>query len=204
MLQKQSEYLYNKITTAILYKFYFMNSKFLLLLILVSLLAGCEFNCSVGDKGGSKSKTYTSTEGDGLTGAVIKNDIELEATNVKVTKAYLSHQQGKVLDSNVVYLNEKITCVIISDTGFTKYNGKSYIGASEKVTGSDGTVLLDAKDLFAEYDESGVSAEDAKVVSISASVSEKTPGVDNYKVEFKVWDKRGKGMITGKFKFRVL
>ncbi len=51
----------------------------------------------------------------------------------------------------------------MADTGWIKIDGKSFTGASDKVTGSDGTVLLDAKDLFIEYDSTGLSAEDAKL-----------------------------------------
>ncbi|MES2777437.1 MAG: hypothetical protein V4722_24875 [Bacteroidota bacterium] len=177
----------------------------LLLVMMATILTSCEFKCSVGgDKGsGTTTKTVTSDDGGGLTGAVIKNDIELEATDVKVNRVFLADELQKPLDSNVVNLNEKITCYINTDTGWTKINGKSFIGASERVTGSDGTVLLDAKDLFEAYDATGVSEEDAKFVSIRARVSEKIPGIDNYTVQFRVWDKKGKGVITGKYKFRV-
>ncbi len=177
---------------------------FLLLLVLASVLSGCEFNCSVGKTdNGTTTKTVTSDNAGGLTGAVIKNNIELEASDVKVSRAYLSVNNGTLLDSNVVNLNQKISCTVVADTGWTKIDSKSFIGTSEKVTGSDGAVLLDAKDLFIEYDSAGLSAEDAKVITISATVSSKIPGVDMYKVDFKIWDKKANGMIMGKFKFRV-
>jgi hypothetical protein len=181
-----------------------MTKTFFLLLVLASVLSGCEFNCSVGKTdNGTTTKTVSSQDGGGLTGAVIKNDIELEASDVKVSRAYLSVDNGTPLDSNVVDLKQKISCTVVADTGWTKIDGKTFIGTSERVTGSDGTVLLDAKDLFVEYDSTGLSAEDAKVITISATVSSKIPGVDMYKVEFKIWDKKANGMITGKFKFRV-
>ena len=168
------------------------------------ILSGCEFNCSVGKTDNSTTtKTVTSENAGGVTGAVIKNDIELEASDVKVSRAYLSVNNGTLLDNNVVNLKQEISCTVVADTGWTKINGKSFIGTSEKVTGSDGTVLLDAKDLFIEYDSTGLSAEDAKVITISATVSSKIPGIDMYKVYFKIWDKKANGMITGKFKFRV-
>ena len=168
------------------------------------ILSGCEFNCSVGKTdNGTTTKTVTSENAGGVTGTVIKNEIELEASDIKVSRAYLSVNNGIFLDSNVVNLKQKISCTAVADTGWTKINGKSFIGTSEKVTGSDGTVLLDAKDLFIEYDSTGLSAEDAKVITISATVSSKIPGIDMYKVYFKIWDKKANGMITGKFKFRV-
>ena len=192
------------LTTAILFQNNSYNKNVFILFVLAFILSGCEFNCSVGKTdNGTTTKTVTSENAGGVTGAVIKNDIELEASDVKVSRAYLSVNNGTLLDSNVVNLKQKISCTVVADTGWTKIDCKSFIGTSIKVTGSDGTVLLDAKDLFIEYDSTGLSAEDAKVITISATVSSKIPGIDMYKVYFKIWDKKANGMITGKFKFRV-
>lgn len=182
-----------------------MTTKGILLVLLSTALTGCEFHCSVGNTdSGTTSKTVSSTDTGGLTGAVLKNDIELEANDVKVSWAFLHDEAGNMLDSgNVVGLGEKVTCAITADTGWTKIEGRSFIGASEKIIGSDGTVMLDAKDLFEAYDATGVSEEDGKFINIRAKITEKLPNVDDYTVQFRVWDKKGKGEIKGKFKFRV-
>jgi hypothetical protein len=180
-----------------------MRTKWMPLLLMAALLTGCKFQCSVGNNG-TDTKEVSSTNEPGPTGgARIENDIELDAQNVRVTQAYLTDENRNVLESNAVGLNENIYCTVRLDTGWTKYGDKSFVGASEKIMTEDGNVILDVPDLFKEYTESGVSAEDAKVLSVSAVITKKQPGVDNYKVQFRMWDKKGDGEVKGSFKFKV-
>lgn len=176
------------------------------LISMAIVLTSCEFQCSVG--GNNKNKkddttTYTSTEPGTLNGAVIKNGIELEATDVKVKKAYLTNDAGILLDSNMTKLNENIVCMVELDTGWTKMNDKSYVGATERITADDGTVLLDGTDMFKNLDSTGIPADKAKYIWLNAVVTQKHPGMQSYSVQFRIWDKKGKGVITGKYKFKV-
>ena len=181
-----------------------MRTKWILIFMAAAIVTGCEFKCSVGSAGNTSSKEITGSESSGpLKGAIIKNDIVLDAKDVKVKGAYLANEAHKSLDKNETALGEKVRCVIVLDSGWTKYNGVSFIGTSEKILTDNGRVLLDEPDLFKDYTESGVSATDAEVVSIIANITEKEPGVDTYKVQFRLWDKKGSGEITGSFKFKV-
>ena len=183
---------------------YLMRNKLIISFCIAVLLASCEFSVSTNKEDKQASKEVSSKESSGpLTGATISNDIELDAEGVKVKEAYLMDDNRTILSKNEAKLGERIRCVVSLDTGWTKYDGKSFIGASEKIMTDDGRVILDEPDLFKDYSESGLSAEDTKLVSVVATITTKEPGVDNYKVQFKIWDKRGTGKVTGRFKFKV-
>jgi len=172
-------------------------------MMLGALLAGCSFNCSVGESKPLKSKTITSADNMPLNGAVIKNDIELEATAVKVSQVYLLDANKNLMEDNVTAVGKKIYVIIKTDTGWIKENGKSFIGASERISTSAGKVLVDAADIFIDHEATGMPADDAGVISLSAVITQADPGVENFTVQFRVWDKKGEGEIKGKYKFRI-
>lgn len=167
-------------------------------------LTCCLFSCSSGgDKSGVKTKPVTSADKTALTGATIKNDIDLEATGVKIKEVYLLDANRELLTENVTGIGEKIYVIIKTDTGWAKENGKSFIGASERISTKSGNVIVDAEDIFKDYEVSGISAVDASVISLSAVITQADTGVENFVVQFRVWDKKGKGDIKGKYKFRI-
>lgn len=168
------------------------------------ILMGNNFSCSLGgDKSGVKTKAVTSADKTTLTGAIIKNDIDLEVTGVKLKEAYLLDANKELLKENVTSLNEKIYVVIRMDTGWVKEKGKSFIGASERISTESGNVIVDAEDVFKDYEVTGISAEDAGVISLSAVITQADTGVDNFTVRFRVWDKKGNGEVKGNYKFRI-
>jgi len=171
--------------------------------MLATLLPACNFNCSIGESKPVKAKTVTSGDKSPLNGAVIKNDIEVEATAVKVKQVYLLDANKNLLEENVTGIGEKIYVVIKTDTGWVKESGRSFIGASERISTSAGRVIVDAADVFSDYETSGTPAGDAGLISLSAVITEADPGLENFTVQFRVWDKRGNGEIKGKYKFRI-
>ena len=173
-------------------------------ILLGTLLTSCKFNCSVGEsKSGVKTKAVSSDDETTLTGGVIKNDIELEATGVKLKAAYLLDAGENLLTENVTRVGEKIYIVIKTDTGWTKENGKSFIGVAERISTQSGHVVLDAADIFKDYETTGLDADDAKLITISALIKNVVPGSENFVVQFRVWDKKGAGEIKGKYKFNI-
>ena len=109
------------------------------LFMLAVLLTSCDFKCSVG---GKKTKAVTSEDNTPLNGAIIKNDIELEVTGVKVKEVYLVDAENNLLTENKARIGEKIYLYIKMDTGWVKENGKSYIGASERILTPAGRVNI--------------------------------------------------------------
>jgi hypothetical protein len=173
-------------------------------ILLAAVISMISFGCVSGDsKSGVKTKAVTSEDQTALNGAMIKNDIDVEATGVKVREVYLMDAGRNMLEENVSRVGDKIYMVIKLDTGWTKENGKSYIGASERISTNAGRVIVDAEDIFKDYEASGIDAVDAGVISLSAVITQNEPGVENFVVKFRVWDKKGKGEVKGQYKFRL-
>jgi hypothetical protein len=169
-----------------------------------TVLSSCDFKCTVGDnKQAVKTKPVTSKDNTPLNGAIIKNDIDLEVTGVKLKEAYLVDANYNLLNENVAAIGEKIYVVIKLDTGWVKEEGKSFIGAGERISTKAGGVIVDADDIFKTQGVTGMDAEDAKVISLSAVITEAKPGVDDFVVKFRVWDKKGTGDVRGKYNFSL-
>ena len=95
--------------------------KLIYLFILCTAFCSCDFKCSVGDnKSGAKAKTFTSKDNTTLNGAIIKNNIYLDATGVKLKEAYPVGADYNLLKENVAAIGEKIYLVIKMDTGGKK------------------------------------------------------------------------------------
>ncbi len=168
------------------------------------LIAGCKVSCSAGgDKSVIKTKPVTSGDNSALTGPIIKNDIDLEATGVKLKEAYLLDANKDRLTENITKVGERIYIVLKLDTGWVKEKGKSFIGASERISTESGNVIVDAEDVFKDYEVTGISAKDAGVISLSAVITQADTGVEDFIVRFRVWDKKGTGEIKGKYKFSI-
>lgn len=139
-----------------------------------------------------------------MTGAIIKNDIEVEAENVKVSEVYLMTPDRQFKEGNDVEVDEQVILTVKTDTGWTKINGKSFVGISERITDSEGKVILDGEDLFSDYDAEGVDATTAKLLNATAVITQKDPnGHNDFTVSFKMWDKKGPGIIKGKYLLHV-
>ena len=110
---------------------------------------------------------------------------------------------NNLLKENKARIGEKIYLVIKLDSGWVKENGKSFIGASERITTSAGRVVINADDIFADYGITGLDPVDAKLISLSAVITQADPGVNDFTVQFRVWDKKGSGEVKGKYKFSL-
>jgi len=182
----------------------FKKTAFYLALCLV--LSSCEFKCSVGNDSDQpdKSKTGT-TKVVTKDGTILTNDISLETKNIKVKKATLLYSDGSpVPDDNTIALDTKIKVNLFMEDGWKEKNNKVFIGASESISDDKGTTIVDADDLFKDYNESGIDPSDAKLIKLTAIVqNEGTGGSNFYEVKFRVWDKNGDGEITGHYRFHI-
>lgn len=166
------------------------------MLISVSLLLqSCEFNCSVGKKDDIKGDAKVKD------GARIYNNIDLTAMGVNVDKVYLLTEDGqRVPEDNFVDFNSTIKMYIQTGSGWVEDSGKVFLGASEKIISERGTVLVEVEDLFEKYTE-GISVKDSKSIYLSAilKLKEGSPPT-SCTVSFRVWDKKGDGVIEGSYK----
>ena len=166
------------------------------------VINSCDFK--TGDKKADlKIKTVSSKDNTTLNGAIIKNNIEVDATGVKVKEVYLVDADYNPLTENKAAVGEKIHIVIKLDTGWVKENGKSFIGASERILTSAGRVVVSADDIFKEQEIAGLNPDDTKVISLSAIITQADPGVNDFEVQFRVWDKKGNGEVKGKYYFSL-
>ena len=134
----------------------------------------------------------------------IKNNIQLKTIGFKVSQAYLTFDDGTAVpQDNKVELDQKITLLLIIDEGWKVTDSLVYPGASEKITLSNGYMVLNNEDLFTAYNETGVSAADARYISLKAKITQ----MDNKKnyiiVKFNVWDKKGTSSLSGSYKFFI-
>ncbi|HMC99370.1 MAG TPA: hypothetical protein VKH37_04425, partial [Ferruginibacter sp.] len=107
-----------------------------------------------------------------------------------------------VPDDNIVDLQEKIRMVLYLNESWQLKDGKAFLGASEKITDSNGETILNAGDLFSE-ETAGLDPEDSKVVKIGAQLDKESPNNKYYNVEFKVWNKVADQSVSGNYKFHI-
>ena len=133
--------------------------------------------------------------------AQLLSGVEITETGgLKVARAFVRSIEGNVFSKVVTAgSNEKVILNLTLD-GFKVEDGNSFIGASEKITAADGTIILDAEDLFSKYTSSGINANDAKVLRLSAVVTGDVNNNPYYNVSFRVWDKKGDGEVAGTYK----
>ena len=133
-----------------------------------------------------------------------KNKIQITSSGFKVKEAYLVFDDGThVPDDNKVDVEQRINMVLIIDEGWKVTDSLVYPGASEKILSSNGSVILNEDDLFKSYEETGVSAADARYITLKAVITK----IDNKKnsiiVKFRVWDKKGTSSLTGYYRFFI-
>lgn len=103
------------------------------------LLQGCEFSCSFGDANDKKNyqeETHKS-------GARIRNEIILEATDLQIEKAYLTFANGEMLpDDNIVDFKQPVKLIIVFENGWNEIEGKSKLGRIRRNCSAGGEVLF--------------------------------------------------------------
>jgi hypothetical protein len=166
------------------------------------LISSCANNESVKQNSEGTDNKMAREAGVRQTDTKIRNDIKLQTTGLKVSQAFLLYEDGTLVPpENVTNVGKPVKLRLIIDDGWNKENGNVYIGASEKIETSDGQVLLDEKDLFADL--TSVKAEDAKYISLTANISRLDKLYDYFLVSFRVWDKKGNGEVTGSYKLYI-
>lgn len=168
--------------------------------ILLFLFSGIIFSsCQVTVKKDEPSDNTSKSETNNSS-SKIRNGILLNENGLKVSSAYLSYEDGSLVSNeNSIDIGKKVI-MHLKVSEWKVIDGKVYLGAGEKVSTSEGDVFLDEKDLFTTYDDSGVSAEDAESITLSAVITQVSKIFDYFLVEFKVWDKRSNNSVSGSYK----
>jgi hypothetical protein len=157
----------------------------------------------------SKSENHPANESDiqptiedGTEQKILK-DVSIETEGgVAVDRAFLSYETDEPVPfSNVTSVGKPIYLNILLTKGWNEEMGEVSIGASQKISTDDGTILLIDGDLFEKYNS--ISAEDAKYIKLKAVVNKASPSIRYFVVDYRVWDKKGKGIIRGSYRFFV-
>jgi len=172
--------------------------KILLALLAVNcILSACNNSTRTETKSSSEknNKKESSTQ--------VLNNISVETEgDVEVYRAFLSYEDGSMVSSSnktalgkPIYLNLNIT------NGWKEENGEVSLGASEKISTDNGTVILEAPDLFSNT--GAFKANDAKFVRLKAVINNMSGPIEYFVVDYKVWDKKGDGVVKGSYRFYV-
>ena len=165
--------------------------RFFLLILLVGMFYSCEVKVNTPGKGNKTS------------GAKIRNGINVNAKGVQVEQAFLTYEDGSLVDeSNTTSVNKKLKINFVVK-GWKAENDQVALEANEKVTTSDGDVILDEKELFSKGGVQAISAADAEFPRLSVVISQVNKLYDFYLVSFKIWNKGTDQSIEGNYKFHV-
>ncbi len=170
---------------------------FLMLCTAAFVFSAC--NNDAKTKGDKKQQT---TANKNNRNAKIRNDIQLNAKDVKVSQAFLLYEDGTLVPAtNETNVNEPVKLRLVIDEGWKQNAGKVSLGASERIETNDGLLVLDEKDLF--KDIASIDTSDAHFVTLTANISRVDKLYDYFLVSFRVWDKNGTGEINGSYKLYI-
>jgi hypothetical protein len=159
------------------------------------LLAGVFYSCEV--KVNAPGATKKTTLGK------IRNGIEVKANGVDVEQAFLTYEDGTLVDeSNTTSVNKKLKINFVVK-GWKAENGKVALEANEKITTSDGDIVMDEKELFSRGGMETISAADAEYPRLSVVISQLSKLHDFYLVSFKIWNKGTDQSLEGNYKFHL-
>ena len=165
--------------------------RFLLLLLLAGVFYSCEVKVNAP---GASKKSPTGK---------IRNGIQVKENGVEVEQAFLTYEDGTLVDeSNTTSVNKKLKINFVVK-GWKADNDKVALEANEKITTSDGDVVMDEKDLFSRGGMETISSADAEYPKLSVVISQVSKLHDFYLVSFKIWNKGTDQSIEGSYKFHL-
>lgn len=165
--------------------------RFFFLLLLAGIFNSCEVKVNTP---AAASKTSANK---------IRNGINVQAKGVEVEQAFLTYEDGSLVDeSNTTAVNKKLKINFVVK-GWKAENDQVALEANEKVTTSDGDIVLDEKDLFSRGGVQAISAADAEFPRLSVVINQVNKLYDFYLVSFKIWNKGTDQSIEGNYKFHV-
>ena len=163
--------------------------------LLLLLLAGVFYSCEV------KVNAPGASEKPSL--GKIRNGIEIKANGVEVEQAFLTYEDGTLVDeSNTTSVNKKLKINFVVK-GWKAENDRVALEANEKITTSDGDIVMDEKELFSRGGMETISAADAEYPRLSVVISQLSKLHDFYLVSFKIWNRGTDQSIEGNYKFHL-
>ena len=106
-------------------------------------------------------------------------------------------------EGNKVEVNQNVNMLLIIEDGWTVYDGRVFPGSKQVLKLNTGMEILNSEDFFSAFDDTGVSHEDARYITLNAAIAELKDKRNHVIVNFRVWDKKGTAEITGSYKLFV-
>ena len=172
------------------------------LLLLLSVLSFSSLSLLAQKKKVVKKTIATKTVA--VENTLIKNGIKITSKGFTVSEAYLVlDDESLVPANNKVDINQNVNMVLIIDKGWTESAGRVYPGSKQVLKLSNGVEILNSEDLFAAFDDTGVSTEDARYITLNAVITEMKNKANHVIVNFNLWDKKGTATLSGSYKLYV-
>ena len=169
--------------------------------IVITTFISCKENAAPENKV-KKEDTTREAKDSSITNSRIKNGIILQAKWVKVNRAFLLYQNGKLVSpSNKTTVGQSVKMRLIIDSGWTVVAGKVSLGASEKIRTNDGKLVVNEKDLF--QNKGVLSVEEARYITLTANIAQLDKPRNYFIISFRVWDKKGPAEVQGRYKLYV-
>lgn len=168
----------------------------------IFIVSACNNSAKTESKSTSEKKKNGKDDKKENTTQVLNNiSIETEG-DVEVYRTFLSYEDGSLVPaSNKTSLGKPIYLNLSSTEGWKEENGEVSLGASEKISTNNGAVILEAPDLFSNT--GSFKADDAKFVRLKALITTMSEPIEYFVVDYKVWDKKGDGVVKGSYRFYV-
>lgn len=133
----------------------------------------------------------------------IRNGININAKGVEVEQAFLTYEDGTLVDeTNSTSVNKKLKINLVVK-GWKAENDQVALEANEKVTTSDGDVIMDEQELFSKGGMQTISAADAEFPRLSVVINQLPKLYDHYLVQFKIWNRGTDQSVEGYYKFYI-
>lgn len=126
----------------------------------------------------------------------------LTPKGLKVRSVFVTNANG-ALQSNKVSYSEKLKLNFYDLDGFSKKEGKVFVGGSMVISDSNGKVILQYTDLFADYDQTGVDPAATEKLNLSLIIGNPLKKGETYNWRARIWDKVGKGEVKTEAKLQV-
>ena len=164
----------------------------LLLFLFAFLFSSCEVKINTP---GSSTKNTSAGK--------IRNGIKVASKGVSVEQAFLTYEDGSLVDeNNTTSVNRKLKINFVVK-GWKAEDGKVALEANEKITTDDGDIILDEKELFSRGGLQTISAEDAQYPRLTVVINQVNKLYDFYLVSFKVWNRGTEQSLEGEYKFHI-
>jgi hypothetical protein len=117
---------------------------------------------------------------------------------------YSRNNETTSLNEAMLSPGDKLNAYFSGLKGFKEENGNVWIDAAVSLQDKSGATLLEFKDLFADYDSTGIASTDAmRLITLSINTGEAITAGKEYKAVFILKDKKGSASLSNELSFKT-